>query len=295
MNMPFSGDASLGDTSSDAESGMPPLQRTPPIVHQFSKKLGAFLVGFGVTLLVASALRGSNPTLAIGKDQIVASDWNSHPVSTSIKNATAMTRGERLCQGGTQILYHQTDKAACDQLIKQGFDMSRAKPGNLGAGVYFADDAATTNYKTRHKGCIIKALVRLGNVLELGDRWLQNAGRTPQTCDPLLGYKLAMPGGEHVDSLTTLKHGRERSIFFTDQIVDMVAYHTDSNYWVNGRRTLNIPAECDPNAFKSFAAPECTSPRPSGYACNWHPRGSELDCKISSANGCCCTSPNWQR
>jgi len=238
MNMPFSGDASLGDTSSDAESGMSPLQRTPPVVHQFSKKLGAFFVGFGVTLLLASAMRGSKPTLAVGKDQIVASDWNSHPVSTSIKNATAMTRGERLCQGGTQILYHQTDKAACDQLIKQGFDMSRAKPGNLGAGVYFADDAATTNYKTRHKGCIIKALVRLGNVLELGDRWLQNAGRTPQTCDPLLGYKLAMPGGEHVDSLTTIKHGRERSIFFTDQIVDMIAYPCTKN----GTRTGDFVA-----------------------------------------------------
>merc|ERR1712083_106042 len=121
---------------------------------------------------------------------------------------------------------------------------------------------------------------------ELGDAWLQDAGRWMSSCDPLIGYRLANTEG--VDSLTTIKHGRERSIFFTDQIVDMVAYHTDTHSWVNGRSELNSDVTCNPESYRSYGSPpECATPRQTEYACNWHPRMRDLRCVMDERGNCC--------
>jgi len=174
-----------------------------------------------------------------------------------------MSRGERLCGGGLSVLYHQTDMKACKNILKKGFDVGRSTPGNQGMGMYFADTASVTGYKTRHTGCVIKALVRLGNVFDMGNHWLPGVHRLNDGCDPLFGYTLA---NEHFDSVTTIKHGRERAIFFMDQVIDMIAYPTGNYYrnhgevrgaYINGRSEFNYPSSCNPNDFPEYQPPPC--------------------------------------
>merc|ERR1712150_125617 len=135
--------------------------------------------------------------------------------------------------------------------------------GNQGMGTYFADDAATTGYKSRHYGCVIKLLARLGTVYDMGDKWINDMGRIQDGCDPLFGYTLMHEG---FDSITTIKHGRERALFFDDQILDMVAYPCPA-FWnnngqptgpyLNGRDELKYPDSCDPDDYPELVPPPC--------------------------------------
>lgn len=174
-----------------------------------------------------------------------------------------MSRGDRLCKGGTTVLWHQTTMEACQSILRTGFDMGRAKAGNQGMGAYFADTAEVTGSKTRHTGCVIKLLARLGNVFDMGEGWLPDIGRGQDGCNSMLGYKLM---NESFDSVTTIKHGRERALFFDDQVLDMVAYPCPTNWgnhaervgdWINGRSELKTVDTCDPDKFPEITPPPC--------------------------------------
>merc|ERR1719223_1684846 len=92
--------------------------------------------------------------------------------TTTTTTTTPNPRGKALCEGELMELYHQTDMTACKAILESGFDMGRATPGNQGMGTYFADEAYVTGYKTRHMGCVIKVLARVGNVFDMEDSWL---------------------------------------------------------------------------------------------------------------------------
>lgn len=177
------------------------------------------------------------------------------------RTGSVSARGLRLCEGGVTKVYHQTDMAACRSILESGFDLAYSSPGNLGMGIYFADSAERTGWKTRHWGCVIEVAVRLGNPKALqcngradgcegGWTWLPERDQG----DPDYGSKLNCLGH---DSLYTYKHGFEESIFFTDQVVDMIAYPTCTWYgchrrngpYLNGRSQLNIPSQCSANDF----------------------------------------------
>lgn len=90
-------------------------------------------------------LRGVNPN-----DKAVVVD--------RVSNAN---RQERL-KKYVKTLYHQTSPEAAKAIIaSQEFRLG--KTGYAGGGIYFTDDASTTNYKAHFKGVIIKADVLLGN------------------------------------------------------------------------------------------------------------------------------------
>jgi len=185
--------------------------------------------------------------------------------ATTTTTTTQTSRGQRLCAGELKVLYHQTDMTACTNILKTGFDIGRAKAGNQGMGAYFADDAPTTGIKARHPGCVVVLLARLGNVFDMNESWLPDMGHRQDGCDSQFGYKLMKEG---FDSVTTVKHGRERALFFVDQILDMVAYPCPASYgnngqrtgpWINGRSDLKYPdpEKCDPHDYPEYTPPPC--------------------------------------
>jgi hypothetical protein len=226
-------------------------------------------------LTLAQALRATVAsilllTVAVGQPSLRGA-WKKTIMDTVADDADAnhdrrldgaSYRGHRLCENGVTTVYHQTDMAACRSILENGFDLAYSKPGNLGQGVYFADTAQRTGWKTRHWGCVIEVAIRLGNRkglectgsangCENGWTWLPAADQG----DRDYGSKLNCMG---YDSLYTHKHGMEESIFFTDQIVDMIAYPTCTHFgcyertgpYLNGRSELNIPAQCNASDFE---------------------------------------------
>jgi len=170
-------------------------------------------------------------------------------------------------------LYHQTDMKACTSILEGGFDLGRATPGNQGMGTYFADTAQATGHKTRHMGCVIKVLARVGNIFDMENAWLPDMKNNESLdglgipneagCDTMFGYKLME---KNFQSVTTVKHGRERALFFDDQIIDMVAYPTDTNWgndarqtgdYINDRSELKYPDSCNPADYPEFEPPTC--------------------------------------
>jgi hypothetical protein len=92
----------------------------------------------------------------------------------------------------------------------------------MGDGIYFAEDPAATGRKTRHYGCMIEVLVRLGRIYDLGE------GYGHQTNGEWLlhhGYDAAT-----VVDMTKEHYGREFQIFYKDQVVDMLAYPCDGTW-----------------------------------------------------------------
>lgn len=201
-------------------------------------------------------------------------DDSQTKTTTSLTSITTTTttqnlRGQALCNGELVELYHQTDMPACRSILEGGFDLGRATPGNQGMGTYFANDAAHTAYKTRHHGCVIKVLARVGNVFHMKDDWLPDMQNNESLeglgipneagCDTLFGYKLMK---KNFQSIATDKHGAERAIFFDDQILDMVAYPTRrkgrrSGGYLNGRSELKYPESCDPDDYPQYEPPPC--------------------------------------
>lgn len=90
-------------------------------------------------------LKGINP-----KDPVVI-----------VGQVSKRNRQERL-KKYVKTLYHQTSPEAAKAIIaSQQFRLGAS--GYAGGGIYFTDDAETTNYKAHSKGVVIKADVLLGN------------------------------------------------------------------------------------------------------------------------------------
>jgi len=76
--------------------------------------------------------------------------------------------------------------------------------------------------------------------------------------------------------LFTNKNGRERVIFFIDQVVDMIAYPVPNKYGNNGRRTgpfvngrgeLRYPSKCNPRDYPEVHATSCDQKKVSDRTC----------------------------
>merc|ERR1712151_777188 len=104
---------------------------------------------------------------------------------------------------------------ACKAIIKNGF--RTGIPGIIGNGMYFAEKSIETGRKTRHYGCMIEVLVRLGRVYNAGEGYGTN---------PPKGDRLLQMGFDAVTVVDVTKehYGREFEIYHKDQIVDMFAY-----------------------------------------------------------------------
>lgn len=208
-----------------------------------------------------------------GSDKTTKPATIATTTTTTTTTTTVNLRGQALCDGEVMELYHQTDMVACKSILDGGFDLGRTTPGNQGMGTYFADTAQATGHKTRHMGCVIKALVRVGNIFDMENAWLPDMENNETLeglgipdeagCDTMLGYKLME---KNFHSITTVKHGRERAIFFDDQILDMVAYPTDTNWgnnadvrgpYLNDRSELKKPEGCNPADYPVIEPPPC--------------------------------------
>lgn len=184
---------------------------------------------------------------------------DTHGTSLGINYSSV--RGGRLCDGGVTKVYHVTSMWACQRILADGFDIELSEKGSLGRGVYFSRSKKTAAWRTRHNGCVIIVAVRFGterrlscsgwaNGCEGGWTWLPEWAKD----DPGYGKTLACDG---YDSLHSWKHGAASSIFFTDQVVDMIAYPTcgwkgcthRTGAWLNGRSQLHIPDTCNANAY----------------------------------------------
>ena len=65
------------------------------------------------------------------------------------------------CQ--TKVLYHQTDAAAADAIVRSG-KMKRGTGGMAGGGIYFATCLQDTDRKAQRKGAYLECRVELGRV-----------------------------------------------------------------------------------------------------------------------------------
>lgn len=63
--------------------------------------------------------------------------------------------------GASRVLYHQTSRAARDDIVASN-RMMRGRTGLAGGGIYFAESPEETEHKAHYRGWIIQARVRLG-------------------------------------------------------------------------------------------------------------------------------------
>ena len=75
-------------------------------------------------------------------------------------------RDARLSRGPTKTLYHQTDAAAADSIVR-GQQFHRGSGGSLGGGIYFAASPSATDAKAHSHGVVLEATVRLGCIKEV--------------------------------------------------------------------------------------------------------------------------------
>mmetsp|Transcript_65961 Transcript_65961/g.59239 ORF Transcript_65961/g.59239 Transcript_65961/m.59239 type:complete len:93 (-) Transcript_65961:319-597(-) len=78
-----------------------------------------------------------------------------------------MSRQQRLQNGPTMTLYHQTDVKAARSIVTSG-KFRCGSTGLAGAGIYFATSSNHTNHKAHKKGVIITCSVTLGNMKTIG-------------------------------------------------------------------------------------------------------------------------------
>jgi hypothetical protein len=152
------------------------------------------------------------------------------------------SRAQRLCNGQLLQLFHQTTMAACKSILATGF--LRGHGGLMDSGIYFCESAQETAGKAEHHGCLIEALVQVGNVMDLMTAQVPDSDRDGKTGDRLrdMGF----------DSTTTSEQGIEWAIYFKDQVVDMIAYPSTTTGgkagpFVNGKWYLDtgkVPSAC---------------------------------------------------
>ena len=73
------------------------------------------------------------------------------------------SRDDRLANGPTRTLYHQTD-AASATAIQDSQKFKRGSDGSAGGGIYFAESASATNAKAHNHGVVLAATVQLGRI-----------------------------------------------------------------------------------------------------------------------------------
>jgi hypothetical protein len=110
---------------------------------------------------------------------------------------------------------------ACPSIFRNGF--KTGIKGIIGSGMYFAEKSVETGRKTRHYGCMIEVLVRLGRIYDAGEGYNTN---------PPDGGRLLQMGYDAVTVVDTSNEhfGREFEIYHKDQIVDMTAYPCDGRW-----------------------------------------------------------------
>ena len=84
-----------------------------------------------------------------------------------IVNIMSNTRSNRLAQGRTVTLYHQTGRYEA-AMIMQSQRMLRGSAGLAGGGIYFATSKSATDGKAYRLGAYLKAEVKLGYIYRVG-------------------------------------------------------------------------------------------------------------------------------
>ena len=69
----------------------------------------------------------------------------------------------RGCSSTHMTLYHQTDPAAANAILRSG-KMMRGSAGLAGAGIYFATSKQDTNHKAHQRGAYLECRVQVGKV-----------------------------------------------------------------------------------------------------------------------------------
>eukprot|EP00730_Choanoeca_flexa_P002882 TRINITY_DN11217_c0_g3_i1.p1 TRINITY_DN11217_c0_g3~~TRINITY_DN11217_c0_g3_i1.p1 ORF type:complete len:212 (+),score=25.96 TRINITY_DN11217_c0_g3_i1:246-881(+) len=87
-------------------------------------------------------------------------------VQSKWRKADWQARLQRLKAKGTTTLYHQTQPAAADAILKSG-KFLRGSTGWFGGGIYFAQCIEDTHRKAHAHGVVLEADVYLGNRYKL--------------------------------------------------------------------------------------------------------------------------------
>jgi hypothetical protein len=157
-------------------------------------------------VMISAAVRNSNaiarPTTPT---EILEGPWDD--AAQKYMSIHKLPRGERLVMGGVRHVYHQTSMEACKAILKTGF--RTGINGIIGDGIYFAERSLETGRKTRHYGCMIEVLVRLGRVYNAGEGY----GTNPPNRDRLL--QMGFDSVTVVDP-TQAHYGREFEIYHQD-------------------------------------------------------------------------------
>lgn len=154
----------------------------------------------------------SLPDAADLDDGLQLQDMNGSTISLDVEQQEE--RAERLQNGETKTVFHQTTPEACKGIMANGFHAGAY--GIAGPGMYFAEKASHTAHKAEHFGCMIEAQIKLGHTKELtfsGDRRI--------TGEKLLqkGYdSVWMPRGWPAGTMP------EWVVYFPDQITGMTSY-----------------------------------------------------------------------
>ena len=93
--------------------------------------------------------------------------------------------------GSIRILYHQTNDAAASAIMAGGFDMSTARVGLAGRGIYFATHPRSTFHKSNNHGSIIRVRVNVG--LSFPDAFHPTTTDFDQTLRPYGYLSLRIP------------------------------------------------------------------------------------------------------
>ena len=127
--------------------------------------------------------------------------------SSRVPRAAVGDRSERLAQGPTRTLYHQTDRDAAKSIIDSQ-KMRRGSVGSVGGGIYFALSVEDTERKATQKGVVLQATVRLGRTKTLASR------------DSSITFTSLC--GEGYDSVRlTVFNGDEYVVYNYDQVSDI--------------------------------------------------------------------------
>ena len=131
---------------------------------------------------------------------------SAHEISASSRGSQGhgASRQERLRDGPTQTLYHQTDKTAAAKIIASQ-QMRRGDSNcSVGSGIYFAMSKEDTHRKARNHGVILAADVTLGRT-----KHLSNSARS----------SFAQLNNEGYDSIRlTCYNGDEIIVYNWDQV-----------------------------------------------------------------------------
>jgi len=76
-------------------------------------------------------------------------------------------RQDRLDDGETVTLYHQTSSAIAQRILESGGKMCRGENGAVGGGIYLAQTPKETEWKTEHHGVVLECTMKIGNIRKI--------------------------------------------------------------------------------------------------------------------------------